>query len=71
MYVEGSLLGYSGAGFDVLNKMSGTEMRQIVEDNGLKCTSSHFTSDELKKSLDNRMQWALDMGMITARLPSF
>lgn len=66
-----SPLGYSGAGFEALNKMSGTEMRQIVEDNGLKCTSSHFTSGELNESLDNRLQWALDMGMKQMILSSF
>jgi len=58
-----SPLGYSMAGFKSLNEMSGTEMRKIVEDAGLKCTSSHFTDAELRDSLDNRIEWAHEMGM--------
>lgn len=64
-------LGYSeiemcsplGYGFKSLNEMTGTEMRSIIEDNGLKCTSSHFTSGELRESLDNRIEWAQQMGI--------
>lgn len=58
-----SPLGYSMAGFQPLNEMSGTEMRKIVEDRGLKCTSSHFTIAELRNSLENRIEWAQQMGM--------
>jgi len=58
-----SPLGYSMAGFKPLNEMSGTEMRVIIEDAGLKCTSSHFTGGELRQSLDNRIEWATQMGM--------
>jgi len=58
-----SPLGYSMAGFKPLNEMSGTEMRKIIEDSGLKCISSHFTSGELKNSLDNRIEWASQIGM--------
>lgn len=58
-----SPLGYSMAGFQPLNEMSGTEMRKIVEDKGLKCTSSHFTIAELRNSLENRIEWAQQMGM--------
>ncbi len=66
-----SPLGYSMAGFEPLNKMSGAEMKQIIEDNGLKCTSSHFTSGELNESLDNRIQWAQEIGMKQMILSSF
>jgi len=66
-----SPLGYSGAGFEPLNKLSGAEMKQIIEDNGLKCTSSHFTSGELNESLDNRIQWAQEIGMKQMILSSF
>ena len=58
-----SPLGYSNAGFDPLNHMSGAEMRKIVEDSGLKCTSSHFQMGELRESLDNRIEWAQGLGM--------
>lgn len=58
-----SPLGYSIAGFKPLNEMSGTEMKKIIEDAGLVCSSSHFTSGELLNSLDNRIEWASQIGM--------
>lgn len=58
-----SPLGYSESGFEPLNKMSGTEMRKIVEDAGLSCVSSHYTMGELRESLDNRIEWAKQLGM--------
>ena len=66
-----SPLGYSMAGFKPLNELSGAEMKQIIEDNGLKCTSSHFTSGELNESLDNRIEWAQEIGMKQMILSSF
>lgn len=58
-----SPLGYSMAGFKPLNEMSGTEMKKVIEDSGLICNSSHFTGPELRESLDNRIQWATEIGM--------
>ncbi len=58
-----SPLGYSDAGFAPLNKMSGTEMKKIVEDAGLSCVSSHYGMGELRESLDNRIEWAQQLGM--------
>lgn len=58
-----SPLGYSMAGFKPLNEMSGTEMKKVIEDSGLTCNSSHFTGPELRDSLDNRIQWATEIGM--------
>jgi sugar phosphate isomerase/epimerase len=58
-----SPLGYSMAGFKPLNEMTGAEMKVIIEDAGLKCTSSHFTGPELRDSLDNRIEWASQLGM--------
>ncbi len=66
-----SPLGYSMAGFKPLNEMSGTEMRKIIDDTGLKCTSSHFTMGELRDSLDNRIEWTLQMGFKQIILSSF
>lgn len=66
-----SPLGYSDAGFAPLNKLSGKELRKIIEDNGLKCTSSHFNLGELQDSLDNRIEWAHQMGMKQMILSSF
>ena len=58
-----SPLGYSMAGFKPLNEMSGTEMKKIIEDAGLLCSSSHFTGPELANSLENRIEWASQIGM--------
>ncbi len=58
-----SPLGYSNAGFEPLNSMSGTEMKKIIDDSGLTCTSSHYGMGELRESLDNRIEWATQLGM--------
>jgi sugar phosphate isomerase/epimerase len=58
-----SPLGYSMSGFKPLNEMSGTEMKLIIEDAGLKCSSSHFNGGELRNSLENRIEWASQIGM--------
>ncbi len=66
-----SPLGYSMAGFKSLNDMSGSEMRKIIDDSGLKCTSSHYTMGELRDSLDNRIEWTSQMGFKQIILSSF
>jgi len=58
-----SPLGYSLAGFKPLNELSGTEMKKIIEEAGLVCSSSHFTGPELRDSLDDRIEWASQIGM--------
>jgi len=62
-YKEVEMCSPLGYGFKELNKMSGSEMRTIIEDAGLKCTSSHFNKAELQESLDNRIEWAEQLGM--------
>jgi len=62
-YSEMEMCSPLGYGFKTLNEMSGTEMKKIIEDAGLNCSSSHFTSKELKESLDNRIEWANQIGM--------
>ncbi len=66
-----SPLGYIKTGFAPLNKLSGTELRKIIEDNGLKCTSSHFNLGELQENLNDRIDWAHQMGMKQMMLSSF
>lgn len=41
----------------------GKATRQIVEDNGLKCPSGHFTINELRSRLEPSIAWAKDVGM--------
>jgi sugar phosphate isomerase/epimerase len=62
-YTQVEMCSPLGYGFRSLNEMSGTEMKGIIEDAGLKCISSHYTSGELKNSLDNRIEWASQIGM--------
>ncbi|HRX10261.1 MAG TPA: sugar phosphate isomerase/epimerase [Draconibacterium sp.] len=58
-----SPLGYTSSGFGPLNEMSGTEMKKIIDDSGLTCISSHYGMGELCESLDNRIEWATQLGM--------
>ncbi len=58
-----SPLGYTGTPFEKFNNLSGTELRKMIEDAGLKCTSSHYGMGELRDHLDNRIEWAQQMGM--------
>jgi len=58
-----SPLGYTSSGFGPLNSMTGTEMKKIIDDSGLKCVSSHYGMGELRDSLDNRIEWATQLGM--------
>lgn len=66
-----SPLGYSGAGFEPLNKMSGSEMRTIIEDAGLICRSSHYNMGELRDHLDDRIEWSKQMGITQIIASSF
>lgn len=66
-----SPLGYSSAGFEPLNKLSGKEMKKIIDDSGLKCESSHYSMGELRDSLDNRIEWSLEMGITQMVAASF
>jgi len=66
-----SPLGYTSSGFGPLNKMSGTEMKKIIDDTGLKCISSHYGMGELRDSLDNRIEWATQLGMKQMILSTF
>src|ERR1700722_16025155 len=44
-----SPVGYADSGFGGLAKYSGNELRSILQEAGLKCISSHFSIDELRK----------------------
>ena len=58
-----SPLGYAGTPFEKFNNLSGTELKKIIDDTGLKCVSSHYNFGELRDHLDNRIEWAQQMGM--------
>lgn len=58
-----SPVGYAGSGFGELRKYSGKELAGIIHDAGLKCVSSHFSLNELRKDQEGRIAWAKDVGM--------
>ena len=66
-----SPLGYKGTPFEKFNELSGKELRQIIEASGLTCKSSHFTMDELRDHLDNRIEWSKQMGITQMIASSF
>ena len=70
-YKEVEMCSPLGYGFDSLHEIKGPDMRKIIEDAGLKCTSSHYNLGELRDHLDNRIQWAHDLGMEQMILSSF
>ena len=63
--------GYQFAGFGPLMKYSAKEMKQIITDAGLVCTSSHYLMPELKNNLDERIAFALELGQSQMILSSF
>jgi sugar phosphate isomerase/epimerase len=70
-YKEVEMCSPLGYGFDSLQQIKGPEMRKIIEDAGLACTSSHYNLGELRDHLDDRIQWAHDLGMKQMILASF
>ena len=65
-----SPVGYSEFGFGALAKFKGAELKRIIHDAGLSCVSSHFGIDELRKSQDERITWAKDLGLTQMLVPS-
>jgi len=49
----------------------GKDMKKIIRDAGLKCTSSHFNMGELRDHLENRIEWAHALGMKQMMASSF
>jgi sugar phosphate isomerase/epimerase len=65
-----SPVGYADDGFAGLAKYKGAELRRILNDAGVKCVSSHFGIDELRKNQDDRIAWAKDVGLTQMLVPS-
>jgi sugar phosphate isomerase/epimerase len=60
-----------GYGPDFASLASGSEVRKILADHGMKAESSHVTMGELRKSQEKSIDWAKEVGitqMITATL---
>src|SRR5580698_4488115 len=65
-----SPVGYAHSGFAGLSKYKGSELRSILQQEGLTCVSSHFSMDELRKNQDDRISWAKDVGLTQMLVPS-
>jgi len=65
-----SPLGYKGT-FDKFDSYSGTELRKIIEDQGLKCTSSHYNLSELRDGFGKTIEWTHQMGIKQMPLSAF
>jgi sugar phosphate isomerase/epimerase len=63
--------GYESSGFGPLMKLKAKEMKKIINDAGLVCHSSHYVFDELKKHLDERIEFAKESGQKQMILSSF
>jgi sugar phosphate isomerase/epimerase len=65
-----SPVGYSDSGFGALAKYGGAEIQKVFSDHGVKCISSHFDINELRKDLPGRIAWAKDVGLTQMFVPS-
>jgi sugar phosphate isomerase/epimerase len=65
-----SPVGYADSGFAGLGKYTGAELRRILGDLGVKCVSSHFGIEELRKNQAARIAWAKDVGLTQMMVPS-
>ena len=63
--------GYESSGFGPLMKLKPGEMKQIINDAGLICISSHYGMSELREHLDERISFALESGQTQMILSSF
>lgn len=63
--------GYETSGFGPLMKLKPKEMKQIINDAGLNCPSSHYGMNEFREHLDERIQFALESGQTQMILSSF
>jgi sugar phosphate isomerase/epimerase len=63
--------GYESSGFGPLMKLKAKEMKQVINDAGLICPSSHYGMDELRQHLDERITFALESGQTQMILSSF
>ena len=63
--------GYESSGFGPLMKLKAKEMKQIINDAGLIWPSSHYGMDELRKNIDERIEFAKESGQTQMILSSF
>jgi sugar phosphate isomerase/epimerase len=65
-----SPVGYKSLGFGGLAKYKGSELRQILTDQGIQCQSCHFGIKELRTDQAGRIAWAHDVGLTQMLVPT-
>src|SRR3989442_9806664 len=63
--------GYERSGYGPLVNMKASEMREKIKAAGLGCESCHYQFRELKESLDDRIGYAKELGLMQMVLSSF
>jgi sugar phosphate isomerase/epimerase len=63
--------GYVDSGFGFLTNMQTAVIKKTINDAGLECPSCHFGFNELTDDLDDRIQFAHDMGLTQMICSSF
>jgi sugar phosphate isomerase/epimerase len=63
--------GYAKMGFGPLQTLKAPEMKRIVNEAGLTCTSCHYGFDELKQHAQERIDFAKELGLEQMVLSSF
>ena len=66
-----SPVGYESMGFGNLKKYKPKELKKIINNAGLAWTSTHYGMDELRKNLDDRIEFAKESGQKQMILSSF
>jgi len=63
--------GYESSGFGPLMKMTGSEMRKIINDAGMQLESTHYGRNQQRNTLDERIKWPTESGQNQMILASF
>jgi len=63
--------GYADSGFGSLVNVKTSDMRKTISDAGLNCPSCHFGLNELTNDLEDRIQFAHDLGLTQMVCSSF
>ena len=63
--------GYANSGFGPLQKLKASEMKRIINDAGITCISCHYQFDEVKKNLQERIDFARELGLSQMVVASF
>jgi len=63
--------GYAKHGFGPLQDLKAAEMKRIINDAGMTCISCHYGFEELKNNLNERIDFAKELGLTQMVLSSF